>query len=131
MNKQDNQQNPLYDVGSGQELRKRYGLTAENRPIIRLNANNVPAPLRRLIPYAETWGIGDDLIRSDFLEQADFQSLQRLVETIEQSDHDALYNWLAGSESHAPSEMSAEYLAFSALNMAYEEARVRLEHWEG
>lgn len=43
------------------EMQEQYGLTAENRPRIKLNPTNVLVPLRHLIPLAERFGISDDL----------------------------------------------------------------------
>ena len=51
-------------------FKKKYNLTAENRPVIKINPLNVPSNLRDLIPMAEKWGIGDDIIRDDFEEKA-------------------------------------------------------------
>jgi hypothetical protein len=51
------------------KMQKKYGLYAENRPEIKINPENVPENLRDLIPFAETWGIGDDIIRMDFKEK--------------------------------------------------------------
>jgi hypothetical protein len=33
-----------------------------------IDVNEVPAPLRDLIPFSFKWGIGDDVARSDFEE---------------------------------------------------------------
>src|SRR5688572_15277885 len=52
------------------EMQERYGLTAENRPVIKLDPNKVPADLRDLIPHAGKWGIGDDILRGDFQNKA-------------------------------------------------------------
>ena len=52
-----------YELLSAREMSRKYGLTAENRPVIALNAANVPEELRALLPPAEFWGIGDDVIR--------------------------------------------------------------------
>lgn len=121
---------PQYDVGSGKELREKYGLAAKNRPVTKLDATRVPVELRGLIPYAEAWGEGDDLIRAELIEQANYQSLQDLVAALEQFDREILSVWLAGPQADVPSEMTAEYLAFSALRLAYEEAKVRLKYWK-
>lgn len=52
------------------EMQEKYGLYAENRPDIRLDPMQVPESLRDLIPMAEEWGVGDDIIRSDIEEKA-------------------------------------------------------------
>jgi len=58
------------DILSNKELREKYGFAADARPEINIDARNVPEQLRDLIPMAETWGIGDDVIRVDFEDKA-------------------------------------------------------------
>jgi hypothetical protein len=58
---------PHFEVLPAGEMRRRYGLTAENRPTIRLDPVAVPPALRRLVPLAEQFGVGDDLIRADIV----------------------------------------------------------------
>jgi hypothetical protein len=112
---------PYFEVASGKVLREKYGLTAENRPVIHLNASRVPEQLRCWIPLAERWGIGDDLIREDCVDKATPDELQQLLAW--SPDDAVLEAWLTGSESHSP-KPSAEYLAFTCLGMAYDSARV-------
>ena len=64
------------------ELKEMYGLTAENRPVIELDPSRVPEDLRDLIPMAEVWGIGDDVIRSDFEEKASEEEKRRFTEAL-------------------------------------------------
>lgn len=52
------------------EMQMKYGLYAENRPEIKIDPDKVPENLRSLIFMAEKWGIGDDVIRSDFEDKA-------------------------------------------------------------
>ena len=113
---------PYFEVASGKVLREKYGLIAENRPEIHLDASRVPEQLRCWIPLAERWGIGDDLIREDCVAKATPEELQQLLAW--SPDDAALDAWLAGSESHSP-RPSEEYLAFTCLVMAYQLARVR------
>lgn len=121
-NRQDDEQ-PGWMVASGRELMERFGFTAQNRPTITLDPENVPEALRVLIPYAEAWGISDDLIRGDVLDQASPEALSDLVATVGSHD-EALNTWLGGSE--ASSEQPTEaYIAFSALVMAFDEASYR------
>jgi len=91
---------PYFEVTSGGELRKKYGLTAENRRTIHLDASRVPEQLRRWIPLAERWGIGDDLIREDCIEKATAEELQELIAW--QPDDGGLNAWLTGPESDSP-----------------------------
>ncbi len=105
-----------FELLSVEEIRKKHGLVAANRPIIYLKPDNVPEPLRHLIPYAEFWGVGDDLIRDDLVRSAPREAIDDLKRVVEQHD-DLLDEWLAGPEAEGP-EYSAEYTAFSAMRMA-------------
>jgi hypothetical protein len=98
------------------KLRAKYGLTAENRPVIILNPANVPPELRPLIPLAELFGIGDDLIREDVVARTPASEVEAIRRAVLALD-DAFDAWLAGPEANG-SEFSDEYLAFSNLRMA-------------
>lgn len=105
-----------YEILPAGEMRKKYGLTAENRLTIRLDPTQVPDPLRHLIPMAERYGISDDLIRADLVaktSQSDMSELRLIVQ-----QHDALIDdWLAGPAADAP-PFSEEYIAFTCMRMA-------------
>jgi hypothetical protein len=105
-----------FEVLPAGEMRAKYGLTAENRPIIKLDPAKVPVALRHLIPLAEQFGIGDDLIRADVVAKtpaAEVQTMRQLVE----AHADAFDEWLAGPEVDGP-KFSDEYIAFTCLRMA-------------
>lgn len=51
-------------------MKEKSGLTAENRPRIEIDPSRVPEHLRDLIPMAEKWGVGDDIIRDDMEQKA-------------------------------------------------------------
>jgi hypothetical protein len=105
-----------FEVLPAGEMRAKYGLTAENRPIIRLDLAKVPVALRHLIPLAEQFGIGDDLIREDVVAKTpplEVEAMRRAVE----AHADAFDEWLAGPEAEGP-KFSDEYIAFSCLRMA-------------
>src|SRR3954468_879003 len=109
---------PHFEVASGRELREKYGLTAENKPVIHLDASRVPEQFRHWIPLAERWGISDDLIREDCVDRATPQQLSELL--VFGDSYDAvLTEWLAGPESSAP-RPTQEYVAFSCLGMAWD-----------
>jgi hypothetical protein len=105
-----------YELLSVEEMREKYALTAENRPEIRLDPANIPPLLHRLIPYAELWGISDDLIRDDVVRRAPQEAIDELKRVIELYE-DPLDEWLAGPEAQGPA-FTQEYLAFSAMRMA-------------
>lgn len=105
-----------FEVLPAEEMRNRYGLFAENRPTVSLNPVNVPTALQSLIPFAEYFGVSDDLIRSDVLRKAPPEKLQEMREAVHRHEMD-LEAWLAGPAAEGPN-YSAEYIAFSALVMA-------------
>ena len=105
-----------FEILPPDEMRAKYGLTAENRPTIVLDAAKVPPGLRPLIPLAEQFGINDDLIRLDVVAKTpvgELEAMRRVVEA-----HDAAFDeWLAGPQAEGPG-FSREYIAFTALRMA-------------
>ena len=105
-----------FELLSVEDMRRKYGLVAANRPVIHLDPEKVPESLRHLIPYAELWGASDDLIRDDMVRTAPREAIEDLKRVVEQHD-DLLDEWLAGPEAEGP-EYSAEYTAFSAMRMA-------------
>jgi hypothetical protein len=102
------------------ELQRRYGLYAENRPVIRLDPENVPSSLRDLIPLAETWGIGDDIMRLDFEEKASDAAKRALVSSLGGRIPD-VQEWLRSQP--AGTGMSEEAAAFMYLLSAWDEVR--------
>lgn len=81
------------EVAPAGVLRESYGLTAENRPTLRLDPSKVPAELRDLIPLAEQWGIGDDVIRSDVLAKTSLEEKRALVNAVSPR-YDQINAWL-------------------------------------
>lgn len=105
-----------FELLSVEEMRRRYGLAAQNRPTIHLNPENVPVRLRQLIPLAELWGVSDDLIRDDMVRAAPRAAVDELKRIIKVHD-EFLDDWLAGPEAQGPT-YSVEYTAFTAMRMA-------------
>ena len=97
-------------------MRAKYGLTAANRPIIKLDPANVPISLRPLIPLAEHFGVGDDLIRQDVLAKTSPQEVAAMRQLVN-AHEDALEHWLTGPEAKQ-AKLSPEYVAFTCLQMA-------------
>lgn len=98
------------------EMRRRYGLIAENRPTIVLDPSAVPPALRHLIPLAERFGIEDDLIRADVVAKTPAAELAAM-QTVVNQHNDAFDEWLAGPAASGP-RFSPEYCAFTCLRMA-------------
>jgi len=95
----------------------------------KLDSEKVPEPFRHLIPLAEKYGISDDGYRSDLIESLGEAELQECAAFLDSYDA-VLDDWLAGPEARADS-FSKEYIAFSALGMAADEANGRLMEIEG
>ena len=110
-----------FEVASAGELRRRYGLTRENRADILLNPADVPEGLRSLIGLAERWGESDDLIREDIVQRATVAELRELVSAVAAAD-DGLDEWLAGTVI----DPTPAYTAFSCLRQAADQADVLL-----
>jgi hypothetical protein len=91
----------------------------------KLNSENVPEPLRYLIPLAEKWNIGDDGFREQAINNASSEELTELVEGMRNYDQDEFDKWLAYpyADYH-----NSEYIAFSCLRQAYDSAD--LELWQ-
>jgi hypothetical protein len=128
MSDPDDDQNSCYEVNTGAYFMKKYGLTAENRPIIQLNPDNVPDELKPFIPLAEEWGIGDDLIRGDVIDKASKEQLEKLVSQVD-AIWETLWKWL-DENNQAPftEPRTEEWYAFCCMELASEEARVLLEY---
>jgi len=86
-----------------------------------LDPAHVPEALRRWLPLAERWGIGDDYERDHAVRTASPAELQQLLSFAD--DYDTAAAWLAGPESYSP-QPTREYIAFSDLAMAWELARL-------
>ena len=91
---------------------------------MKLNASRIPLEFHQWIPLAERWGIVDDGYRLDALQSASAADLAYL-QSFRSANEDILDECLAGHDSYH-SAPSAEYLAFSALRRALEEAPNRL-----
>jgi hypothetical protein len=98
-------------------LKRRYGNFFELRTKP-LDEKKVPLAFRPLMPYAEVWGVSDDIYRDELVDgappvaKADLLALGR--------EYDNQFDpWLAGPEADSPYNLSEEYLAFTHLRMAF------------
>jgi hypothetical protein len=103
------------DIAPASELQKHFGLYAENRPVIQLDTKRVPPDLRHLIPLAEKWGVGDDIIRNDLIDKSSSLEKREL--------HDALYGpferiteWLTTADRPLSDEAEAFMYMQEALD---------------
>jgi hypothetical protein len=99
------------------EMQEKYGLVAENRPVIQLDSSKVPADLQDLIPHAEKWGIGDDIIRGDFQAKATDSDKQALQAALK-GRNARITAWL---DEQGTGEMSEEAAAFMYMQMGLDE----------
>ncbi len=107
----------LGEIAPAHVLQEKHDLYAENRPEIKLDPSKVPENLRSLIPHAEKWGIGDDIIRNDFINKSTDAEKQEL--------HNALYEpyerITAYLDSFGDDAMSDEAAAFMYMQLALDE----------
>jgi hypothetical protein len=76
--------------------------------------------LRDLIPLAETWGIGDDIIRFDFEQEASDEAKHELVVALADR-FEEVQKWLNGQPPSIP--LSEEAAAFMYMLSAWDELR--------
>jgi hypothetical protein len=106
------------EIRPADEMKAKHGLTAEHRLVIHLDPAKVPSDLRDLVPYAEKWGIGDDIIRDNFQTKASVVEKQDLARAIA-GRNSRITQWLNGQPSNTP--MSDEAAAFMYMQLGLEE----------
>lgn len=100
------------------EMKKRHQLTADNRPEVVLSASKVPSDLADLVPLAEKWGIGDDIIRNDFQSKSSDADKQALAKALT-GRNNRITEWL---DSQPKDEaMSDEAAAFMYMQLGLDE----------
>jgi hypothetical protein len=107
-----------YGIAPASELQKRFGLYAENRPIIQLDPALVPPDLHHLIPLAEKWGIGDDIIRNDFIDKSSRAEMRELHDGLAEPASARITEWI---NSFADTPLSDEAAAFMYMEIARDE----------
>jgi hypothetical protein len=115
------------DIAPASELQRHFGLYAENRPIIQLDPTLVPPDLRHLIPLAEKWGIGDDIIRNDFIDKASSAEKRELHDALAEPSA-RITEWLNSFDASSPSD---EAEAFMYMEIALDEMGFYLAEGEG
>ena len=103
-----NMANGEFDIGPASNLQRKYGWYAENRPLIRVDAGEVPPTLLDLIPFVERWAIPCDMTRHDYFDnqpEADVRELARVVGRREQ----AVNAWLDSTQSER-SEVNFQFM---------------------
>jgi len=90
----------------------------ENYRPKKLNPNLMPSELRRLIPLAREWGIGDDVIRGDLGKHASQKQRKELKQILNKKTRIQINSWL---DSFGDDSMTDEAACFMYLLEAYEE----------
>jgi hypothetical protein len=70
------------DVYPSHVLRDEYGMNAENRPYFKVLIDEVPEPLRELIPYVERWAIPCDVTRGDYFDKQPDEDVANFYHTV-------------------------------------------------
>ena len=97
-------------------MKSDYGQFYSMAKRIAFDIEDVPVDLQPLIPYAEFWGISDDIAREELVRAATSKIRENLVSVVRLFD-DFLDNWFTGPIS-ALRPPCKEYIAFSAMRMA-------------
>jgi len=92
---------PPLEILPADEMQKKYDLYAENRENIEIDPENVPPGLRDLIPLAEKWGLGDDIIRGDVMAKATDDEKNTFKETL-RGRTDEVTAWLDAFDNANP-----------------------------
>ena len=92
---------------------------AEAGASLSLDVDNVPADLRHLVPFAERWGIGDDVDRNAAVDRATTAERAELERAIAPVDA-RITAWL---NSFGQQPMPDEAAAFMYMQLALEEMR--------
>lgn len=86
---------------------------------MRLNPDKIPPPLRKYIPLAEKWNIGDDGFRGDAVRSIGDNELLAFLREIPDGDEGLMHDWLAEPESPWDDEHDAYACLRDALDLAF------------
>ena len=70
------------DVYPAHVLRDEFGMNADNRPYFKVIDEDVPKPLRELIPYVERWAIPCDVTRGDYFDKQPEEDVAEFYHTV-------------------------------------------------
>ncbi len=110
---------PIY-VLSKRDLASFYGDFYARSARAKINDKKLSRDLVPLLPYAEFWGQGDDVLRSEMINDAPPLVRQNLAMAVRQHLK-PLESWLTAS---SPTRPSKEYFAFTNLIMAFHDPRI-------
>jgi hypothetical protein len=107
---------PEFDIGSGDELKERYGWTWENWQPIDFRSEIVPQNLQDLIPAARKWGITCDVTRHDVAERVSKSELEELARALE-GRHEEIEDWLYSFQDQEYPDEAAAFEAMVVMEM--------------
>lgn len=81
-----------------------------------IDERDVPVELRKIIPYAEIWGVSDDDFRGEVFQRTPPEIMQHVSEVFKFYE-DNIEKWLAGDESLDFESYTSAYIAFSSWVM--------------
>jgi nitroreductase len=99
------------------KMQEKYKLFAESRSEIKLDPKKVPKELQKLIPYAEKWGVEDDIIRADYEKKSSAKEKKELKRNLA-GQAKKINKWL---DSFKGKQMTDEAAAFMYMLLAAEE----------
>lgn len=108
------------DVYPAHVLRDEYGMNAENRPYFKVVVDDVPEPLRELIPHVERWAIPCDVTRGDYFDQQPEEDVADFYHTVLPFT-DQINAWL-DEQSDDVSEWSDAAVHYMYFLKAHDEA---------
>lgn len=95
-----------------------------SRPRARRSTRQVPASLRGLVPLAEYWGIGDDVLR-EMMQEGESPAKKKAMADAVTPHNAAITAWLDGLRTAEP--MSDEAAAFMYMQLGLTELELYRE----
>ena len=115
------------EILGADQMKYNYGLTISKYKPDHLNPEKVPEQFRDLIPLAQKWGIGDDVIRADLHNTASDEDKESLKESLNGRTN-AINQWL---DSYGNSKMSVQARAFMYMLLGLDEMGIYVDPASG
>ena len=104
------------EIRPASEMQKKHNLYAENRPQTNIDPQTVPVGLRHLVPLADKWGVGDDLIREDIILKASREEKRALQDALTAEVQAAIEAWLDSfQDARTMSPAAAHFMYMSGV----------------
>jgi hypothetical protein len=105
-----------FAIGPGDEMKARFGWTAENWAPPKLREDVVPEGLRDLVPLARRWGVTCDVTRHDVAAKATDGELAALAANLKGRHHE-IEDWLYSPDDGLSGDERAAFQAMVVLEM--------------